>query len=76
MKSRRKTKPPIFDKDGYQTNLKDLNGTLLPDLRKVQAVSFWGDAALRRLKEIEEGRVKMIPGQVVAAKMRKILGRG
>jgi putative addiction module component (TIGR02574 family) len=35
----------------------------------------WGDEALRRLKEIEEGKVKMIPGEVVAAKMRKILGR-
>lgn len=35
----------------------------------------WGDEALRRLKEIEEGKVQMIPGEVVAAKMRKILGR-
>lgn len=35
----------------------------------------WGDTALRRLKEIEEGKVKMIPGDVVAAKIRKIIGR-
>ena len=35
----------------------------------------WGDEAMRRLKEIEEGKVQMIPGEVVAAKMRKILGR-
>jgi putative addiction module component (TIGR02574 family) len=35
----------------------------------------WGDEALRRLKEIEEGKVQMIPGEVVAAKIRKILGR-
>lgn len=35
----------------------------------------WGDEALRRLKEIEDGKVQMIPGEVVAAKMRKILGR-
>ena len=34
--------PPVFDAEGYQTNLKDLNGTPLPDLSKVQAVSFWG----------------------------------
>ncbi len=35
----------------------------------------WGDEALRRLKEIEDGKVQMIPGEVVAARMRKILGR-
>lgn len=42
MKRRRKVQPPIFDAEGYQTNIKDLNGTPLPDLSKVQAVSFWG----------------------------------
>jgi len=36
--------PPVFDAEGYQTNLKDLNGTPLPDLSKVRAVSFWGGA--------------------------------
>ena len=35
---------PVFDTEGYQTNLKDLNGTPLPDLGKVQAVSLWGGA--------------------------------
>jgi hypothetical protein len=35
---------PVFDAEGYQTNLKDLNGTPLPDLRQVQAVPFWGGA--------------------------------
>ena len=49
MKSTGKTKkpriePPVFDADGYQTNIKDLNGTPLPDLSKVQAMSFWGGA--------------------------------
>lgn len=49
MKTTGKTKkpriePPIFDAEGYQTNIKDLNGTPLPDLSKVQAVSFWGGA--------------------------------
>jgi hypothetical protein len=39
-----KIEPPVFDADGYQTNIKDLNGTPLPDLSKVQAVSFWGGA--------------------------------
>ena len=36
--------PPVFDAEGYQTNIKDLNGTPLPDLGKVRAVSFWGGA--------------------------------
>lgn len=39
-----KSKKPNFDAEGYQTNIKDLNGTPLPDLSKVQAVSFWGGA--------------------------------
>lgn len=40
----KKAKTPAFDKEGYQTNIKDLNGTPLPDLSKVQAISFWGGA--------------------------------
>lgn len=47
MKPSGKTKrpePPTFDAEGYQTNLKDLNGTPLPDLRKVRAVPLWGGA--------------------------------
>jgi len=35
---------PVFDAEGNQTNLKDLNGTPLPDLSKVQAFSLWGGA--------------------------------
>ncbi len=42
MKRHRKAPPPVFDADGYQTNLKNLNGTPLPDLGKVQALSLWG----------------------------------
>ena len=34
----------------------------------------WGDEALRRIKEIEEGKVKMIPGEQVMAEVRKIVG--
>lgn len=34
--------PPVFDAEGYQTNIKDLNGTPLPDLEKVRAMSSWG----------------------------------
>lgn len=37
-------KAPDFDAEGYQTNIKDLNGTPLPDLSKVQAKSIWGGA--------------------------------
>lgn len=40
----KKTKAPVFDGEGYQANFKDLNGTPLPDLSKVKAVSFWGGA--------------------------------
>jgi hypothetical protein len=40
----KKLKAPVFDAGGYQTNLSDLNGTALPDLRKVKTVSFWGGA--------------------------------
>lgn len=39
-----KIEPPIFDADGYQTNIKDLNGTPLPDLSKVTTRPFWGGA--------------------------------
>ena len=39
-----KIEPPIFDAEGYQTNIKDLNGTPLPDLSKVRANPFWGGA--------------------------------
>jgi len=44
MKRRRKVQPPLFDAEGYQTNLTDLNGTPLPDLKKVKARSLWGGA--------------------------------
>lgn len=39
MKTTGKTKtpkPPVFDAEGYQTNLTDLNGTPLPDLARVK----------------------------------------
>ena len=35
----------------------------------------WGDEALRRLAEMESGKVKGIPGDQVAAEIRKIVGR-
>lgn len=34
----------------------------------------WGDEALRRLKEIEEGKVKLIPGDEAMARVRKSIG--
>lgn len=47
MKTTGKTKSPktpVFDAEGYQTNLTGLNGTALPDLSKVKARLFWGGA--------------------------------
>ena len=34
----------------------------------------WGDTAMRRLEEMESGKVKGIPGEQVAAEIRKIVG--
>ncbi len=34
----------------------------------------WGDEALRRFKEAEEGKVRMIPAEQVMAQVRKIVG--
>ena len=48
MKTTGKTKThktPVFDAEGYQTNLTNLNGTALPDLRKVKTQPLaWGGA--------------------------------
>ncbi len=47
MKTTGKTKSskhPMYDAEGYQTNLTDLNGTPLPDLGKVRSFSLWGGA--------------------------------
>ena len=35
----------------------------------------WTDTALRRLAEIESGKVKLIPGAEAMARARKIAGR-
>ena len=35
----------------------------------------WTDTALRRLAEMESGKVKPVPGKEVAARIRKIVGR-
>lgn len=35
----------------------------------------WGDEVTRRLKEIEDGKVQLIPGEEVMARARKIIGR-
>lgn len=34
----------------------------------------WGDEAMRRIKEIEEGKVQGIPAEQVMAEVRKIVG--
>ena len=35
----------------------------------------WGDEVMRRLEEMESGKVKPIPGEQVMAEARKIIGR-
>ena len=35
----------------------------------------WADTALRRLAEIESGKVKLVPGHITSAHIRKIVGR-
>ncbi len=39
-----------------------------------QIEKAWGDEAIRRLAEMESGKVKGIPGDQVAAEIRKIVG--
>lgn len=48
----------------------DTARNLDPEIEKA-----WGDEALRRLEEMESGRVQGIPGEQVAAEIRKIVGR-
>ncbi len=55
-----KSKKPIFDAEGYQTNLTDLNGTPLPDLKTVKTIeptfAFWDnpeDAVYDKLQNDE-----------------------
>lgn len=47
-------------------NAKDID----PEIEKT-----WGDEAMRRLAEIESGKEKLIPGEEVMARARKMLGR-
>lgn len=35
----------------------------------------WTETALRRLAEIETGKVKLVPGHVTSERIRKIVGR-
>lgn len=35
----------------------------------------WTDTAMRRLAEIESGKVKLVPGHATSARIRKIVGR-
>ena len=38
---------PVFDTEGYQTNMHSLNGEPLPDLRRVSAIPFAHGGARR-----------------------------
>lgn len=56
----------------------ELSAQLIADTAKdpdPKVEKTWGDEALRRLEEIESGKVKLIPGAEVMARARKIIGR-
>jgi hypothetical protein len=44
------------------------------DLQTLKIEKAWGDTAMRRLEEIEGGKVKLVPGEQVMAEIRKIVG--
>jgi len=47
-----------------------VHGGIDPKIEKA-----WTDTAQRRLAELESGKVKLIPGDEVSARIRKIVGR-
>ncbi|MEO0422976.1 MAG: addiction module protein [Pseudomonadota bacterium] len=49
--------------------MSELDGPSVPG-----AEERWAEEAQRRLKEIEEGRVKPVPGELVFERIRKQLG--
>ena len=55
----------LFDRIGLE-----LHGGIDPDVE-----AAWGKEALRRLEEIESGKVQAIPGEEVMARIRKLIGR-
>jgi hypothetical protein len=48
----------------------DLAEEIAPEIEQA-----WGDTALRRLAELESGQSKPVPGAVVMARAKKIIGR-
>ena len=44
MKKETKIEPPVFDSEGYQTNIKSINGEPLPDLSSREWRHFHGGA--------------------------------
>jgi putative addiction module component (TIGR02574 family) len=48
----------------------ELHGGFDPEVE-----AAWSQEALRRLQEIESGKVQLIPGEEVFARARKLLGR-
>lgn len=55
----------LFDRIGLE-----LHGGIDPT-----AEAAWGQEALRRLQEIDSGKVQSIPGEEVMARVRKLVGR-
>ncbi len=53
----------------FRSLMSELDGPPVPG-----AEQRWAEEAKRRLKEIEEGRVKPVPGELVFERIRKQLG--
>ena len=52
-----------------------LNCVLDSNLPQTEIDQAWKEEIKRRVAEIEEGRVQLIPGEEVSARLRKIIGR-
>ena len=55
----------LFDRIGLE-----LHGGIDPSVE-----AAWGQEALRRLEEVDSGKVQTIPGEEVMARVRKLVGR-
>ncbi|MDD2763216.1 MAG: hypothetical protein PHE83_04475 [Opitutaceae bacterium] len=66
--NKRRSPSPVFDAEGYQTDLTSLNGTPLPDLKRVKARPFgWGGVrtgAGRRSTGRRPVMLRLTPGTI------------
>jgi putative addiction module component (TIGR02574 family) len=52
-----------------------LHHVLDPNLSETEIDRAWKEEIRRRVAAIEKGRVQLIPGEEVSARLRKIIGR-